>query len=90
VIKKGQSRGIGVEINIKVKVVARVKVKVKVFDHRRNATIRGPRHFLRQWRSQECELGAPLPCPLPPPPFNGDPGYNPGIFLKLKVLVGEF
>jgi len=85
VIKKGQSRGIGVEMNIKIKVVAkvvaRVKVKVKVSDHRRNATIRGPRHFLRQWRSQECELGAPLPCPLFPRPFNGGPGYIPGIFF---------
>jgi len=73
VIRKGQSRGIGVEMNIKVKVVAkvvaRVKVKVKVSDHRRNASIRGPRHFLRQWRSQECELGGSPPLPPSSSPF---------------------
>jgi len=38
-----------------------------------------------QWRSQECELGggAPLPCPLPPPPLlRGVREYNPRKFLK--------
>jgi len=52
-----------------------------------------------QWRSQECELeGLPsLAPPSPPLPFSpplplltGVRGITPGIFLKLKVLVGKF
>jgi len=54
---------------------------------------------VKQWRSQECELGAshPLLPPSPPLPFappvpllTGFRGYNPRKFLKLKVLVCEF
>jgi len=51
----------------------------------------------RQWRSQECELGAspPLPPPSPPLPpplplLTGVRGIIPENFRKLKVLVGEF
>jgi len=44
---------------------------------------------VRQWRSQECELGGlpslSSPSPLPSPlPFNWGPGYNPRNFFEIK------
>jgi len=72
--------------------------RVIVVDHLKDFTANYV-HRLPQWRSQECELGgAPLPCPLPllsfpfplSPFLTGIRWYNLRIFLKLKVLVGEF
>ena len=79
--------------------------RIMTVDSRRSATVfrscckTDLPTLVNQWRSQECELGAapPLhhPSPLLPvfsplPLLTGLLGYNPGIFLKLKVLVGEF